>query len=82
MDAKKSGEKKVILVTGGTGLVGSAIRMVIEQEKAKRTNEHWVFLDVKDGDLRDFAQTKKLFEKYKPTHVIHLAAFVGGGCFS
>jgi GDP-L-fucose synthase len=24
------------------------------------------------------AQTKAVFEKYKPTHVIHLAAFVGG----
>ena len=24
------------------------------------------------------AQTKAIFNKYKPTHVIHLAAFVGG----
>lgn len=27
---------------------------------------------------RDAAQTEALFVKYKPTHVIHLAAFVGG----
>jgi hypothetical protein len=27
---------------------------------------------------RDAAQTRKIFEKYKPTHVIHLAAIVGG----
>ena len=27
---------------------------------------------------RDFAQTKAIFDKYKPTHVIHLAALVGG----
>ena len=27
---------------------------------------------------RDPAQTKAIFEKYKPTEVIHLAALVGG----
>jgi GDP-L-fucose synthase len=27
---------------------------------------------------RDSEQTRKLFERYKPTHVIHLAALVGG----
>jgi nucleoside-diphosphate-sugar epimerase len=27
---------------------------------------------------RDFAATKAIFDKYKPTHVIHLAALVGG----
>lgn len=26
----------------------------------------------------DFQDTQKIFEKYKPTHVIHLAAMVGG----
>jgi len=41
-------------------------------------NEEWVFLTSKDADLRDYEQTKKLFEKYRPTYVIHLAAFVGG----
>ena len=28
--------------------------------------------------FRDASQTRALFEKVKPTHVIHLAAFVGG----
>jgi len=27
---------------------------------------------------RDYQQTQQLFQKHKPTHVIHLAAFVGG----
>jgi hypothetical protein len=27
---------------------------------------------------RDYAQTRAIFDKYKPTHVIHLAAIVGG----
>ncbi|KAI9508259.1 hypothetical protein F5148DRAFT_980108 [Russula earlei] len=73
----------VILVTGGTGLVGYAIQHVIETEPVgsrfgRREGEKWVFVGSKDADLRDPAQTKKLFDKYKPTHVIHLAALVGG----
>lgn len=40
---------KIILVTGGTGLVGSAIRKVIENES--RADEKWIFLSSKDGDL-------------------------------
>lgn len=43
-------EKKVILVTGGTGLVGSAIRRVVEGED-KRENEQFIFLSSKDVDL-------------------------------
>ena len=30
------------------------------------------------NNCRDYEQTKAIFEKYKPTHVIHLAAIVGG----
>lgn len=37
-----------------------------------------MFLSSKDGDLRNMEETKAIFEKHKPTHVIHLAAFVGG----
>jgi FlaA1/EpsC-like NDP-sugar epimerase len=43
--------KKVIMVTGGTGLVGHAVRVIAESEE-KRENEQWVFLSSKDGDLR------------------------------
>ena len=45
-----SAEKKVILVTGGTGLVGSGIRHIIETED-KRENETFLFLSSKDVDL-------------------------------
>lgn len=38
--------------------------------------EEYIYLSSKDGDLRDMAQTKAVFEKYKPTHVLHLAARV------
>ena len=70
-------EKKVIMVTGGSGLVGKGVEMALAQGEA-RDDETWVFLSSKDGDLRDMEQTKKVFEKYEPTHVLHLAAFVGG----
>ncbi|KAJ3277288.1 GDP-L-fucose synthase, partial [Borealophlyctis nickersoniae] len=73
---------EVILVTGGTGLVGSAIRHIIDTSPdpryAKRPNETWVFCTSRDADLRDYAQTKRLFETHRPTRVIHLAALVGG----
>jgi GDP-L-fucose synthase len=65
-----------ICVTGGSGLVGQAIRMFVEENK--KSNETWVFLSSKDGDIRDRKATEAIFEKFKPTHVIHLAAKVGG----
>ncbi|GAA5874116.1 hypothetical protein JCM16303_005748 [Sporobolomyces ruberrimus] len=74
----------VILVTGGTGLVGSAIEHTISHETVGSRfgkfaeDDKWVFLSSKDGDLRDLQQTLAIFEKHKPTHVIHLAALVGG----
>ncbi|KAG0348352.1 GDP-L-fucose synthase [Podila humilis] len=72
--------KSVILVTGGSGLVGKAIQWVVENDSkyGKRAGEEWVYLTSKDGNLIDPAQTKAIFEKYRPTHVIHLAAKVGG----
>ncbi|CAG8442540.1 11995_t:CDS:2 [Rhizophagus irregularis] len=68
-------------VTGGSGLVGKAIEWVIENDNGKygkQEGEKWVFLTSKDGNLRSAEATRAIFEKYKPTHVIHLAALVGG----
>lgn len=96
----------VILVTGGSGLVGKAIEHVINAEPegsrfGKRPGETWIFVSSRDGDLksslsslcirsiqtlvltdhfRDIEATRKMFEKHKPTHVIHLAAL--GDCAS
>ena len=42
-------EKKIVLVTGGSGLVGSAIKQLINEEKSN--NEEYVFLSSKDADL-------------------------------
>jgi GDP-L-fucose synthase len=72
-----SAEKKLVLVTGGTGLVGSAIRRVHEME-GENESETFMFLSSKDLDLSDKQATLDFFQKHRPTHVIHLAALVGG----
>jgi FlaA1/EpsC-like NDP-sugar epimerase len=69
-------EKMVVLVTGGSGLVGKAIEKVVNE--SNNPNETWYFAASKDGDLRIREDTNKLFERVQPTHVIHLAAMVGG----
>lgn len=78
-------EEKIILVTGGSGLVGNGIKSVITKEgltpyvkSEKSFKVKWIFLSSKDGDLSVLSQVEKIFEEYKPTHVIHLAAMVGG----
>ncbi|KAM6411157.1 GDP-L-fucose synthase isoform 2-T2 [Pluvialis apricaria] len=68
---------KRILVTGGTGLVGKAIEKVVADGEG-RPDEKWIFVSSRDADLTNAAATKALFEQHKPTHVIHLAAMVGG----
>ena len=67
---------KIILVTGGSGLVGSAINAYMKANP--EPSETYIFLSSKDGDLRSRADTEAIFEKHKPTKCIHLAAKVGG----
>lgn len=42
---------KIILVTGGTGLVGKAIEHIVGNG-GKEGNENWVFVGSKEADLR------------------------------
>lgn len=49
--------KAVVLVTGGTGLVGQAIKHIIESEPegsrfGKQPGESWIFASSSEGDLR------------------------------
>lgn len=65
---------KKILVTGGNGLVGSAIRKL-----AKSYPEYkFVFTTHKEIDLIDGRHVKNLFDKENPDYTIHTAARVGG----
>ncbi|KAF2429993.1 putative GDP-L-fucose synthetase [Tothia fuscella] len=70
-----------ILVTGGSGLVGSAIKEATLSCHAlfgRDENEEWVFVASSHGDLRNYEAARSLFEIHKPTKVVHLAARVGG----
>lgn len=58
-----------VLVTGGTGLVGHALREVYSNA---------VYISSQMYDLRVEEQVKQMFETYRPTQVIHLAGKVGG----
>lgn len=70
--------KKIILVTGGSGLVGQGIRLALEEYSLKQPNEEWIFTSSKNLDLRSAKETEAFFERVHPTHVVHLAAKVGG----
>jgi GDP-L-fucose synthase len=88
-----SSDKRIILVTGGSGLVGQNLRSLIASSSSSvlpsssssippggmtEEGEEYIFLTSKDADLRNRDETFQLFAKYKPYAVIHLAAFVGG----
>ena len=47
--------KKVVLVTGGTGLVGKGIEAYLKG--VHRPEETWVYLGSKDGDLTYFTHS-------------------------
>lgn len=40
-----------ILVTGGTGLVGNAIKDVVDLPEIKQNDEQWFFIGSKEADL-------------------------------
>ena len=66
--------KKTILVTGGSGLVGSAIKSIHHNYP----NYNFIFVSSKMCNLLDYNQTLEFFKLSKPDYIIHLAANVGG----
>ena len=67
---------RTVLVTGGSGLVGRALKEHIQSTNAVG---NFIFASSSDADLREYGETVKLFNKYKPTHVIHLAVRLMAG---
>lgn len=59
----------IVLVTGGSGLVGNSL---------KELGHDWIFPTSKEMNLLDREQSFHYMEKVKPDVVIHLAARVGG----
>jgi GDP-L-fucose synthase len=58
-----------IVVTGGSGLVGKALKKYLPNA---------IYLSSKNFDLTTEDEVKSMYELYKPETVIHLAAKVGG----
>ncbi len=65
-----------ILITGGTGLVGTALEAILNDSKYSKYKP--LFLSSKDCDLSNNTKCNLLFETFQPEYVIHLAANVGG----
>lgn len=63
-----------VLVTGGSGLVGSSLRGVCGPDLKYR----FVFASSRNCDLTDYSATLRYFRMVAPDAVIHLAAEVGG----
>jgi GDP-L-fucose synthase len=68
--------ERTVLVTGGTGLVGRALKAHVE---ASKINGIFIFASSSEADLREYGEAFKLFDKYKPTHVVHLAVRLMAG---
>ena len=60
-----------ILVTGGTGMVGSVFNNI-------KTDHELILVSSKDCDLKNSLETNRMIKTIKPQAVIHLAARVGG----
>ena len=63
-----------VIVTGGAGFLGS----YVIRELRKNGCENIFIPRSKDCDLRNESAIKHMYEREKPTLVIHLAAIVGG----
>ena len=62
-----------ILITGSSGLIGKSLQSLIQDKK-----NNYIFLTSKDCDLRNLENVNKIFNKYQPDIVIHLASKVAG----
>ena len=51
MDLESNSGAVRVLVTGGSGLVGNAIKHVVQEEGGRREGEEWIFLSSKEANL-------------------------------
>lgn len=67
-------KNNTILVTGTSGMVGSALKRILQSKGFENclTPKH------SELDLRNQSHVNTYFEKHRPEYVFHLAAIVGG----
>jgi GDP-L-fucose synthase len=63
-----------IIVTGGYGLVGSAVRRM----SVNYANYEFIYISSSEYDLTIMDDTRRMFVRHMPRYVIHLASCVGG----
>ncbi len=69
---------KKIMVTGGTGLVGTALNLI----KDNYPDREFIFFGSKDCNLLNLDTVLKFVKSLEPDAIIHLAAISGGIAFS
>lgn len=75
-------KNETVLVTGGTGHIGSALvykiatvgRYVVALGNTPTNMKNLHNIDVIQADIRDRNVLKKIFVKYCPSAVVHMAA--------
>ena len=67
-----------ILVSGGSGLLGTAVKAVVEEYPGRE----FVLFDSAQCDLTDAAATRRFVAGHQPDAILHLAAVAGGVEFS
>lgn len=60
---------KNILITGGTGMVGTSFRSILP---------YATYISSAESDLREYDSVAEMLSKHRPDAIIHLAAKVGG----
>ena len=68
--------KSNTLVTGASGVLGSALKKIISNKKTLKKN--FIFISSKELNLLNSKDTYKFFKKKKIKNIIHLAAVSGG----
>lgn len=71
---RKNNMVKKILVTGGTAVVGTALKSISD----KYPKYNFDFMGSKDCNLTNKHETIQYVKKFKPDTIIHLAALSGG----
>ena len=59
---------ETILITGGSGLVGSAINSI---KNIYDNKFNFIFMSSKECDLTDYQKTLEYFTLIKPDYIIH-----------
>lgn len=74
--SSRSTSDRAFPLTVGSGMLpdGTLVSEASHAEQDDVMQTEWIFVSRKDADLNDIAAVERLFKRYQPTHVLHLAA--------